>query len=140
MQQLKNKLKHQKLCIHSKLLVFRHFFRWVGYCVFLDWQITIGSRKLIFKQTKFPMTPKQKMCVVYMARYSHLLLRASNVYLLYVYMRFTGVHKSIVVWSQVFDINVILVSLVTFSYFFALIKCELGISGFNKLVFFFFSH
>ena len=52
MQHLKDKFKHQKLSIYSKLLVFRHFFRWAGYCVFLDWEITNDSRKLKFQKNK----------------------------------------------------------------------------------------
>ena len=44
---------HWNVSIHLKLLVFRNFLRLVGYCVYLDWEITIDSRKLIFEQTKF---------------------------------------------------------------------------------------
>ena len=89
MQYLKDKVKHQKLSIHSKLLVFRHVLRLVGYSVFLDLEITIDPRKLIFQKTKIPtqgftMLPKRKKCVVCVVRYSHLLLRAPNVIVLYI--------------------------------------------------------
>ena len=62
-------LDHEKISIHQKLFVFRHFLRWVGYCLLNDLEITINSRQLIFLHTKWPnqgfkMTPKRKMCVV----------------------------------------------------------------------------